>query len=62
MRHSFWAHKYRSKMQQKLVQQETGAFGNNIGKESQKPRPQMKNMCIIYLLIIFAVSAIQCKC
>ena len=49
-------------MQQKLVQQETGAFGNNIGKESEKPRPQMKNMCIIYLLIIFAVSAIQCKC
>ena len=49
-------------MQQKLVQQETGAFGNNIGKESQKLRPQLKNMCIIYLLIIFAVSAIQCKC
>ena len=37
LRHNFWAHKYRSTMQQKLVQfflqQEAAAFGNNIGKE-----------------------------
>ena len=35
-------------MQQKLVQnflqQETGAFGNNIGKKPQKPRPKLKNI------------------
>ena len=52
-------------MQQKLVQiflqQEARAFGNNIGKEPQKPRPKLKNMYIIYLLRIFALSAIQCK-
>ena len=34
-------------MQLKLVkiflQQEAGAFGNNIGKELQKPRPKIKN-------------------
>ena len=33
-------------MQQKLVQfflqQEAGAFGNNIEKEPQKPRPKLK--------------------
>ena len=38
LRHGFWAYKYRKSMQQKLVQtvlqQEVGAFGNNIGKES----------------------------
>ena len=52
-------------MQQKLVQiflqQEARAFGNNIGKEPQKPRPKLKNIYIIYLLRIFALSAIQCK-
>ena len=52
-------------MQLKLVnfflQQEAGAFGNNIGKEPQKPRPKLKNMYIIYLLRIFALPAIQCK-
>ena len=52
-------------MQQKLVQnflqQKAGAFGNNIGKEPQKPHPQLKNMYIIYLLIIFALPPIQCK-
>ena len=36
-------------MQQKLVlnllQQEAGAFGNNIGKKPQKPRPKLKNKC-----------------
>ena len=35
-------------MQQKLVQnflqQETGDFGNNIGKEPQKPCPKFKNI------------------
>ena len=50
-------------MQQKLVQnflqQETGAFGNNIRKEPQKPRPKLKNIYIIYLLKIFALLAIQ---
>ena len=52
-------------MQQKLfqlfLQKEAGAFGNNIGKEPQKPRSQLKNMYIIYLLRIFALLAIQCK-
>ena len=52
-------------MQQKLVQnflqQEAGAFGNNIRKEPQKPRPKLKNICIIYLLKIFALLAIQYK-
>ena len=46
-------------MQQKLVQfflqQETGAFENNIGKELQNPRSKLKNMYIIYLLKIFAL-------
>ena len=45
-------------MQQKLVQQEAGALGNNIVKESQKPRPKLKNMYIIYLLRIFALPAV----
>ena len=37
-------------MQQKLVQikiflrQDARAFGNNIGKEHQKPRSKLKNM------------------
>ena len=35
-------------MQQKLVQiflqQDAGAFGNNIGKEPLKPRPKLKNI------------------
>ena len=52
-------------MQQKLVQnflqQEAGPFKNNLGKEPQKPRPKLKNIFIIYLLIIFALPAIQCK-
>ena len=37
LRQSFWAHKYKSTMQQKLaqnvLQREAGALGNNIGKE-----------------------------
>ena len=45
-------------MQQKLVQsflqQKAAAFGNNIGKEPQKPHRKLKNMYIIYLLIILA--------
>ena len=53
-------------MQQKLVQiflrKEAGAFGNNIGKEPQKPRPNLKIMYIIYLLRIFTLLAIQYKC
>ena len=52
-------------MQQKLVQnslqQEVGAFGNSIEKETQKLRPKLKNMYIIYLRRIFALPAIQCK-
>ena len=52
-------------MQQTLVeiflQEEAGAFGNNKGKEPQKARPELKNMCIIYLLRILALLAIQCK-
>ena len=51
-------------MQQKLVQNffaTAGAFGNNIGNEPQKPRPNFTNMYIIYLLRIFVLPAIQCK-
>ena len=52
-------------MQQKkakfLLQQEAGTFGNNIGKEPQESRPNLKNMYIIYLLKIFALPAIQRK-
>ena len=40
-------------MQQKLVQnflqQEVGAFGNNIEKEPQKPRPKLKKIRILYI-------------
>ena len=42
------------------MQQEAGAFRNNIGKEPQKPRPKLKNMDI-YLLRVFALLTIQCK-
>ena len=45
-----------------FLQQEAGAFENNIGKEPQKPRLKLKNMYIIHLLIPFALPAIQCKC
>ena len=52
-------------MQQKLVQHflplEAGAFGNNIEKDPQKPRPKLKNMYVIYLLRILVLPAIQCK-
>ena len=52
-------------MQQKLgqifLQQEAGAFENNIGKEPQEPHPKLKTMYTIYLLRIFALPAIQHK-
>ena len=52
-------------MEQKLVQvflqQQAGAFGNNIGEEPQKPHQKLKNMDIIYSLRIFALPATQCK-
>ena len=52
-------------MQQKLFQnclpQEAGAFGNNIEKEPQKPRPKLKKMYMICLQRIFALPAAQCK-
>ena len=44
-----------------VLQKEAGAFGNNIGKESKKPRPKLKNMDVIYLLRTSALPAIQCK-
>ena len=48
-------------MQQKSVkiflQPEAGAFGNNIGKKPQKPRPKLKKLYIIYLLRIFALQS-----
>ena len=52
-------------MQKKLFQffllQEAGAFGNNIEKEPQKPRPNLKNIYISYLQRTFALPAVQCK-
>ena len=44
-----------------FLQQKAGEFGNNIGKELQKPCLKLKNMYIIYLLRIFALPAIQCN-
>ena len=32
------------KLIQHFLQQEAGAFGNNLGKEPQKPCPELKNM------------------
>ena len=47
-------------MQQKLLKnfllQEAGAFRNNIEKKPRKPHPKLKNMCVKYLQIIFALS------
>ena len=37
------------KVFQKFLQQEAGAFGNNIEKEPQEPRPQLKK----YVYYIF---------
>ena len=52
-------------MQQKLLKnfllQEAGAFRNNIEKKPRKPHPKLKNMCVKYLQIIFALSVMQCK-
>ena len=52
-------------MQQKLFQifspQEAGAFGNNIQKEPQKPRPKLKKY-VYYIFtenICFACSPMQ---
>ena len=42
-----------------FLQQETGAFGNNIGKESQKPRPRLKNMYIITVSVCSACNPMQ---
>ena len=44
-----------------FLQLEAGAFGNNIGKEPQKPHSKWENMYIIYFLRIFALPEIQCK-
>ena len=44
-----------------FLKQQAGAFGNNIGKEPQKPRPKLKNMYVIYILRRFALHAIQYK-
>ena len=45
-----------------FLPQEVGAFGNNIEKEPQKSRPNLKNkMYIIYLQRIFALPAIPWK-
>ena len=47
-------------MKEKLVQfslqQEAGAFRNDIGKEPQKPRPKLKTMYIITEDICFAYN------
>ena len=52
-------------MQQKLVQnflpQEAGAFGNNIGKEPQKPRSKLKNVYNIFTENICAACNSVCK-
>ena len=47
LRHTFWAHTNRITVQQNLflkffLPQEAGAFGNNIKKERQKPRPSLQ--------------------
>ena len=41
-----------------LLSQEAGAFRNNIGNETQKPRIKLKNIYIIYLLRTFALPAV----
>ena len=50
-------------MQQKLVQiflhQETGAFGNSIGKKPSRPRPKLKNMYIFTENICSAHNPMQ---
>ena len=44
-----------------FLQQQAGAFGNDIRKKPQKPLPKLKNMYIIYLPRIFALPETQCK-
>ena len=50
-------------MQQKLVQ---FFFYDKklelLEKELQKPQPKLKTMYVIYLVRVFALPAIQCKC
>ena len=36
-------------MLQKILPQEVGAFGNNIKKEPEKPRPKFKKICMLYI-------------
>ena len=49
-------------MQQKLFQnffllQEAGSFGNDIGKEPQKPHPKLKKICILYIYYVISIKA-----
>ena len=37
------------KLSQNFLPQEAGAFENNIEIESQKPRPKLKKICILYV-------------
>ena len=32
-----------------FLPQKAGAFGNNIGKKLQKPRPKLKKICNLYI-------------
>ena len=45
------------KLVRNFLQQEAGAFGNNIGNKPQKPRQKLKNIYIMYLLRIFALQS-----
>ena len=42
-----------------FLQEEAGAFGNNIGKELQKSCPKLKNIYIIHLRRIFTYNPMQ---
>ena len=53
--------KFRKNLFKIFLQQEGGAFENNIGREPQKPRPKLQNIYIKYLLRILALPIIQCK-
>ena len=52
-------------MLQKLFQfflpQEAGAFGNNIEKEPQKPRPKLKKYAYYLFTENICSSAVHCK-
>ena len=45
----------------KNLRQETGAFGNKIEIEKEKPHPELKKNMYIKLQRIFSLPAIQCK-